>query len=139
MGREFCIENLKGENMKAVIRLDVPEWQIGSEVTVYFKDTMREKGVCEKESENKETKQEESHSVCKSNKLEESFIELGVEIGFLTREKAEWLLEGLRNQFPQIVRCKNCKHMLPKGYCHKHSKRIMNDEWFCADGKGKTE
>lgn len=33
---------------KAVIRLDVPDWQIGSEVSVYFKDTMLKKGTCER-------------------------------------------------------------------------------------------
>lgn len=33
--------------MKAVINLDVPEWQIGSPVKVYFKDTMEKSGVCE--------------------------------------------------------------------------------------------
>jgi len=34
--------------MKAVIRLDVPEWQIGQEVTVFFPDTMCKRGKCEK-------------------------------------------------------------------------------------------
>lgn len=33
--------------MKAIIELDVPEWQIGQLVTVYFKDTMIKQGVCE--------------------------------------------------------------------------------------------
>ena len=33
--------------MKAIIKLDVPDFQIGQEVTVYFKDTMMKKGVCE--------------------------------------------------------------------------------------------
>lgn len=47
--------------MKAVIKLDVPEWQIGSEVTVYFKDTMIEKGICEKEQEVTEITVEEWH------------------------------------------------------------------------------
>jgi len=37
--------------MKAVIKLDVPEWQIGQKVQVYFPDTMMTKGVCELESE----------------------------------------------------------------------------------------
>ena len=36
--------------MKAVIKLDVPEWQIGQEVSVYFKDTMVKKGICEKDN-----------------------------------------------------------------------------------------
>lgn len=35
--------------MKAIIRLDVPDYQIGQPVTVYFKDTMRKTGVCEKD------------------------------------------------------------------------------------------
>lgn len=41
--------------MKAVIELDVPEWQIGQEVTVYFPDSMLKKGKCEllKEQETK--------------------------------------------------------------------------------------
>ena len=39
--------NSEGEIMKAVIRLDVPDWQIGQEVTVFFKDTMEKRGKCE--------------------------------------------------------------------------------------------
>jgi len=34
--------------MKAVIEVDVPEYQIGQEVSVYFKDTMCAKSVCKK-------------------------------------------------------------------------------------------
>ena len=33
--------------MKAMILLDVPEWQIGQEVTVHFPDTMMKKAKCE--------------------------------------------------------------------------------------------
>ena len=33
--------------MKAAIILDVPEWQIGQKVMVYFPDTMQKEGVCE--------------------------------------------------------------------------------------------
>lgn len=33
--------------MKAVINLDVPDYQIGQPVTVYFKDTMMKHGTCE--------------------------------------------------------------------------------------------
>ena len=35
--------------MKAVIKLDVPEWQIGQETTVYFPDTMMKHGICQKD------------------------------------------------------------------------------------------
>ena len=38
--------------MKAVIELDVPEWQIGQDVTVIFKDTMVKHGVCKKRFKN---------------------------------------------------------------------------------------
>lgn len=37
--------------MKAIITVDVPEHQIGQEVSVYFKDTMCVKGTCESETE----------------------------------------------------------------------------------------
>lgn len=33
--------------MKALIKLNVPEWQIGQDVNVYFPDTMMQKSVCE--------------------------------------------------------------------------------------------
>jgi len=33
--------------MNAVIKLDVPEWQIGQTVMVYFPDTMQKTGICE--------------------------------------------------------------------------------------------
>lgn len=39
--------------MKAVIYLDVPEWQIGQEVSVYFPDSMVEHGKCEEVKEKK--------------------------------------------------------------------------------------
>lgn len=34
--------------VEGIIKLDVPEFQIGQPVTVYFKDTMMKRGVCEK-------------------------------------------------------------------------------------------
>lgn len=33
-----------------------------------------------------------------------------------------------------LVLCKDCKHILPKGFCHKHSRKVT-DNWFCADGE----
>ena len=35
-----------------IIKIKVPKWQIGEEVSIYFKDSMYIKGICEKE-ENK--------------------------------------------------------------------------------------
>lgn len=31
--------------MKAIIEVDVPDYQIGQEVSIYFKDTMMKKGI----------------------------------------------------------------------------------------------
>ena len=35
--------------VRAVIKLEVPEYQIGQPVTIYFKDTMQKFGICDKE------------------------------------------------------------------------------------------
>lgn len=40
------------------------------------------------------------------------------------------------NNIVTVVRCKDCKHILPKGFCHKHSRKVT-DDWFCADGERK--
>lgn len=37
--------------VRAVIKLEVPEYQIGQPVTIYFKDTMQKFGICDKEQE----------------------------------------------------------------------------------------
>ena len=37
--------------MEAIIRVDVPEWQIGQVVSVYFPDSMVKYGLCLKEDE----------------------------------------------------------------------------------------
>ena len=39
--------------MKAIIRLDVPDWQIDQDVSVYFPDTMVKHSKCELEKEHK--------------------------------------------------------------------------------------
>lgn len=35
------------KRVKAVVRLEVPSWQIGQEVSLYFPDSMTAKAVCE--------------------------------------------------------------------------------------------
>ncbi len=42
-------EEEKEGYVDAAIRLKVPEWQIGQEATVYFRDTMIKNGICENE------------------------------------------------------------------------------------------
>ena len=48
---------------------------------------------------------------------------------YITKKEAYELIK-------KIVRCKNCKHALPKGFCHKYSRKVA-DDWFCADGTRK--
>ena len=45
--------------MKAIITVDVPEHQIGQEVSVYFKDTMCVRGTCESEKGRRMTRFEQ--------------------------------------------------------------------------------
>ena len=52
-------------------------------------------------------------------------------------DMVELLFNKLDDQ-PQIVRCKDCKHILPKGFYHKHSRKVT-DDWFCADGERRTD
>jgi len=33
--------------VKAIIKVDVPEWQIGEEAQIFFPDSMCAKGICE--------------------------------------------------------------------------------------------
>ena len=77
--------------------------------------------------------------------LEESLVEFGVKIGFLTPEKAEQLLK----EQPQIVRCKECgfafykEGLVQEGhiFCTKpgteRGQAVKPDDWFCADGEHK--
>lgn len=39
------------EKVNAVIHLEVPKWQVGNNVMVYFPDTMTLKAICESEEE----------------------------------------------------------------------------------------
>lgn len=39
---------------KAIIELEVPEWQIGQEVSIYFKDTMYVRAMCREADEYQE-------------------------------------------------------------------------------------
>lgn len=43
--RDDCEYYEREEDMKAIIRIDVPNYQIGQEVSIYFKDTMMIKGI----------------------------------------------------------------------------------------------
>ena len=49
--------------MNAVIYLDVPDWQIGQDVTVYFPDTMAKRGKCELLKEQDEWLHKKQHDI----------------------------------------------------------------------------
>lgn len=41
----------KPDYVDAIIKVQVPKWQIGEECFIYFKDTMGIKGICEEVKE----------------------------------------------------------------------------------------
>ena len=48
--RDYCFECEKANDyVNACVKIKVPKWQIGQEVSIYFKDTMYIKGICERE------------------------------------------------------------------------------------------
>ena len=54
---------------------------------------------------------------------------------------AKTLAEQLLEEYPQIVRCKECKYGEP-GACGDGidcDGVWHNDDWFCADGKRRTD
>ena len=79
--------------MKAVIRLDVPEFQIGQEVSIYFKDTMQINGRVEPLSELDESfilnkiKQEEEIAI----ECENHLIDLASNEHINSYEEQFWL------------------------------------------------
>ena len=57
----------------------------------------------------------------------------------------EYAIKLLKEQ-PDIVRCKDCRNMLPKGYCRKNARKApckipceYYGNWFCADGRRKEQ
>lgn len=44
------MSDVRKDYVDAVIRLQVPKWQIGEECFVYFKDTMSIKGICQSDT-----------------------------------------------------------------------------------------
>ena len=49
--RDNCEYYEREEDMKAIIQIDVPNYQIWQEVSIYFKDTMMIKGIVQEPSE----------------------------------------------------------------------------------------
>lgn len=77
----------------AIIRVKVPKWQIGEEVSIYFPDTMTIQGKCETLDEC--TIQEVLNKRCMTVITNEYFIEL-----LRNRLRGEWKVKAL-STFPQ--------------------------------------
>jgi len=95
--------------MKAVIKLDLPKYQIGEEVNLYFHDSMMTKGIAEADTTNEII-------TCKDCKHWESDV--------------MELIDG----FPIIVAHSICNkwgggcQTNPDGYCHLAEKRESEGE-----------
>ena len=118
------MDSVRGDGMKAVIELDVPEWQIGQEVTVYFPDTMQKRAVCEKKPE---AIQPEIDKLLRNKQRH---------IDKLQAECSE-----LKHKFlekTRIVRCRDCKYWHNHGItttCDRNAGNDFPSDWFCADGE----
>ena len=105
--------------MKAVIRLNVPDWQIGQKVSVYFPDTMIQHGKCEAETV-------------------EHALDVLMENGWKKAEPVCAHCEAVH-----IVQCKDCKFCSTDGenvrfnVCMLNHNKVQSDDWFCADGEKK--
>lgn len=95
--------------MKATIKLDVPDWQIGKDVTVYFPDTMMKKAKCEAFQE-QDTKTMRSLVHCKDCK-----------------HRPVKLSDGITLVFPDD----ECPY---KAEDNDYS-FYPDDLWFCANGE----
>lgn len=103
--------------MKAVIRVDVPEWQIGQDVGLFFPDTMHIFAKCEADGSDPLKEQEKPKSsqpiLMKNDKDKNEY----------------WLICGF------------CKHKIDAlfmfcPYCGREIDLISREQtFFCADGK----
>ena len=109
--------------MKAVIRLDVPDWQIGQPVTVFFKDTMQKNGFCEKEQEETVEYSKNDLEKVKPYSISSSSV-------------------CLLNNAITPIKCRNCNNggmdssSYPQYWCSVHSEYVYGD-YFCASGVKK--
>ena len=100
--------------MKAVIELDVPEWQIGQDVSVYFPDTMVKHGKCEL------LKEQDAVVRCKDCKY--------------------WDKDTLRHNSNDVAEWDECEcEMLANRDRWNEIDRYCCDIHFCADGERKDE
>ena len=97
--------------MKAVIKLDVPDWQIGQDVSVYFPDTMFKTGKCETDRTKKlgssilvtrQAAKSEDHALeIASKHIVDCLIKNGVLIADVTpfpmHYTVAWMLKGIKN------------------------------------------
>lgn len=59
----------------------------------------------------------------------------------ISLECVEDILELLK-EHEEVVRCKDCEHFEPDGIytmCYRHNGLSPNADWFCADGKRRTD
>ena len=128
--------------MKAVVELDVPDWQIGKEVSVYFPDTMVKHGECKAINEHKVPIQSLIDHIKTAIDVDpwakDMMEELLKEHVSYTEDKIvrhDW--NGTQVEMTEIgmlVRCKNCCYRRHDGYC-EHNHHETTPDWYCADGE----
>ena len=100
------LRGIKMKNVRAAIRMEVPDWQIGQPVTVYFKDTMCKRGICE---------------------LDVGDVDMKEYIA--VKDEDDLVIEK------EFVRCKDCKKHGTNACTIAWNTPVKTpDDWYCGDG-----
>lgn len=93
--------------MQAIIKLDVPDWQINQDVTVYFPDTMMKRGKCEASTKDK--------------------------VYDDIQDDWERLKKELKNLKGKPPRCKTCIYHREDGWCNENGRETKETD-YCSFG-----
>ena len=129
--------------MKAIIQIDVPDHQIGQEVSIYFKDTMMIKGVVKEQSGDLISRQ----AVLERLKKEDKILYTTTGLNYLIRaigelpsvkpqepKEGHWVMpvqdDGMSDPIYYQVRCSECGFDLDPQTWHQELHQYDADK-FC--------
>ena len=117
--------------MKAIIRLDVPDWQIGEKVSIYFPDSMVSNSICEIDNMEKD---------CISR--EDALYILSSDIN--NNSMAKMYYEQIKS-LPSVTPQSKTGHWIDTGSgqecskCHEIQYSYDNHRFYCSNCGAKME
>ena len=112
--------------MKAVIEVDVPKYQIGQEVSVYFKDTMCVKSVCKKKQTRKK-KTSSGDSNAKESRCNNSIVEELEEIKKELQEHINVFGTEFGCELTQVQQMNNCAVQRDIDVINEHISKLKGE------------